>query len=280
MPQRPATAASCRERVDRVSRHIAADLDADADPARLAEVACLSLHHFHRVFRGVTGESVAEHVRRLRLERAARRLRLNGTSVTQAALDAGYGSPEAFSRAFAARFGMSPSAWRDEPPTRPSAPVMPEIEIRRIPEIRVAAVRHLGPYEQVGAVYPTLIGWAMTAGVDLAAHPILGLCADDPEITAPAKLRYAACLPWDGPIAHGAPVAAETIPGGTYAVAVHVGPYDTILDTYLGLIGGWLPTTDRLAADEPCVECYLDDPRVTPPHALRTEVRIRLIDPD
>jgi len=49
--------------------HIQAHLDADVRPADLADVACLSLHHFHRTFSGMIGESVMAHVRRLQPER-------------------------------------------------------------------------------------------------------------------------------------------------------------------------------------------------------------------
>ena len=51
------------------------------------------------MFRSVTGESVAELMRRLRLERAGARLRAGAGSITDLALEAGYESTEAFSRA-------------------------------------------------------------------------------------------------------------------------------------------------------------------------------------
>jgi len=62
----------------------------------------------HRIFRGVVGETVAEHIRRLRLERAAQRLKSGERPVTEIAFEAGYEAHEAFTRAFRARFGASP----------------------------------------------------------------------------------------------------------------------------------------------------------------------------
>ncbi|MEL6185057.1 MAG: helix-turn-helix transcriptional regulator, partial [Myxococcota bacterium] len=95
------------DRVLDVLDEIHARLDDDTlEPAQLADHAGFSRHHFHRVFRGMTGESVMGLVRRLRMERAAQRLRFGDAPVTDVALASGYGSHEAFTRAFRDRFGV------------------------------------------------------------------------------------------------------------------------------------------------------------------------------
>lgn len=95
-----------------VLAYIQDHLDDELTPHRLADVACFSQHHFHRIFRAVVGESVMDHVRRLRLERAAYRLKTSQTSVGRVALDAGYGAQEAFTRTFRACFGLPPRMYR------------------------------------------------------------------------------------------------------------------------------------------------------------------------
>jgi AraC family transcriptional regulator len=75
-------------------------LDDELSLPELAGVANFSACHFHRVFRALTGEGVAEHVRRLRLERAAARLRNTSTSILEIALESGYQAHESFTRAF------------------------------------------------------------------------------------------------------------------------------------------------------------------------------------
>ena len=62
---------SYHERVLNVLVHIQQHLDDELPLDELAAVAHFSPYHFHRMFRGMVGESVEEHVRRLRLERAA-----------------------------------------------------------------------------------------------------------------------------------------------------------------------------------------------------------------
>lgn len=95
-----------------VLAYVQIHLDDDLTPHRLAQMASFSEHHFHRIFRAVVGESVMDHVRRLRLERAAFHLKTSRRSVASIALDAGYGAQEAFTRTFQAYFGVSPRTYR------------------------------------------------------------------------------------------------------------------------------------------------------------------------
>lgn len=88
--------------------HISEPLDRET----LADVAGFSIPHFHRVFTAHVGESAAGYVRRLRLERAARKLRMGAVDITEVALAAGYDSHAAFSKAFKQQFGLSPSEFR------------------------------------------------------------------------------------------------------------------------------------------------------------------------
>lgn len=78
----------------------------------LAEVAGFSIPHFHRVFTAQTGESAASYIRRMRLQRAARKLRMGAVNITEVALAAGYDSHAAFGKAFKRQFGLSPSEFR------------------------------------------------------------------------------------------------------------------------------------------------------------------------
>jgi AraC family transcriptional regulator len=84
------------------------NLDRGLDGRSLADRAYLSRFHFDRLLTSGLGEPPAHFRRRLLVERAAWQL-LRGAGVTEAGLDAGYGSTEAFSRAFRRTFGKSPS---------------------------------------------------------------------------------------------------------------------------------------------------------------------------
>ena len=78
----------------------------------IAREACLSPFHFHRSFRAFFGETPHAYLSRLRLDRAAERLRRTDRSITDIALDVGFDSPSNFSRAFKYRFHGSPQEYR------------------------------------------------------------------------------------------------------------------------------------------------------------------------
>src|SRR5215475_13869572 len=106
---RAVTLQDYKRRILQVLMHVQENLDSRLSLDELAGLACFSPYHFHRIFKGMVGESVKEHVRRLRLERAANQLRKGSASVIEIALDAGYESHEAFSRSFKSLFGASPT---------------------------------------------------------------------------------------------------------------------------------------------------------------------------
>lgn len=98
--------------IEDVMKYIREHLNEPIDRETLAEVAGFSVPHFHRVFTAHVGESAISYVRRLRLERAARKLRMGAVDITEVALAAGYDTHAAFGKAFKQQFGLSPSEFR------------------------------------------------------------------------------------------------------------------------------------------------------------------------
>ena len=101
------------ERIDRVKQYIREHSDEPLSRAVLATMAGFSVPHFHRVFTACVGESVACYVRRVRMQRAGRKLRLGAIDITEVALAAGYETHAAFGKAFKQQFGLSPSEFRN-----------------------------------------------------------------------------------------------------------------------------------------------------------------------
>jgi AraC family transcriptional regulator len=85
--------------------------DPRADGKALASRANFSRDHLDRIVAAATGESAVALRRRLLLERAAWQLKTGAATAREAATAAGYGSPEAFTRAFARAHGTPPSAF-------------------------------------------------------------------------------------------------------------------------------------------------------------------------
>lgn len=100
------------ERIAGVKKYIRDHLDEPLTREVLADVAGFSVPHFHRVFTAQLGENIASYVRRVRLDRAGRKLRMGAVDITEVALAAGYDTHTAFSRAFKQQYGLSPSQFR------------------------------------------------------------------------------------------------------------------------------------------------------------------------
>ncbi len=289
------TAEDYQERILRACREIEQRLDEDIPLDELARLAHFSPFHFHRIFRGFTGETVREHARRLRLERAAHRLTRGDDDILTIALDSGYDSHEAFTRAFARRFGEPPSVFRSErrailaPAPAPGAPDAPgnpqqrsqamEIRIATLPARHVAYVRHVGPYNQVGDAWKALMKWGWSKMM-FGKPDTFGLCYDDADVTDASHCRYDACIVVDEKTKPKAPVALQDLPAASFAVATHNGPYDRISETYAALFAA--VASREIAGrrwrlgDPPSLEKYLNDPRKTKPEDLVTEVMVHV----
>jgi AraC family transcriptional regulator len=89
--------------------------DPDVAGSDVADRAHMSRFHFDRVISAVAGEAPARFRRRVLMERAAYRLITTKTTVLDVAVEAGYSSHEAFTRAFARAYNTTPSSWRRKP---------------------------------------------------------------------------------------------------------------------------------------------------------------------
>ncbi len=104
------------DRLREILDTVVASLEEDGvDGTALAQRACLSPYHFNRLVASRIGEPPVAFRRRLLLERAAYQLSATQAPVTDVAFDAGYGSLEAFTRAFRRAFGRAPSELRGAP---------------------------------------------------------------------------------------------------------------------------------------------------------------------
>lgn len=267
---------SYQERILRVLLYVQDHLDDELSLDHLAGVACFSPYHFHRVFRGMTGEPVKEYIRRLRLERAAQQLKTTADPVTDIAFGAGYEAHESFTRAFHARFGASPSAWRERHTPRPTSPGETQVRIVSLPAKRLAFVRHVGPYPEVGRAWARLFSLAGPARLLGPGLEYFGVLYDDAEITEPSKLRYDAAIAVPMDFHPTSDFAAQTLPAREYAVLTHFGPYSNLSESYARLCGEWLPLSGREPASAPSLEYYFNNPNSTPPDQLVTDIFIPL----
>ena len=281
------------ERILRVLIHLQQNLEQEPSLEDLAAVAHFSPFHFHRIFRGMTGESVAAYKRRLRLEWAAGQLRQTSDTVIRIALAAGFESHAAFSRAFKTQLGHTPSEWRTAVQSGTAAAHCfnprdlitgqqgdsgMETKIVKEDEVRVAFVRHVGPYEGCGAAWSKMCTHLGAQGRLAGGLPMIGLSYDDPEVTPADKIRYDACVPVSDDFEPAGGVGVQVLPAGTFVRATHHGPYEKLNLIYAALMGRWLPDSGRRAKLAPSREIYLNDPESTAPEDLVTDILVPLED--
>lgn len=296
------TAIDYRERLCRVLRHIQLHLDDSLGPAELAPLAHFSRYHFSRIFAAMVGESITEHTRRLRLERAAGCLRCTDDTILTIALAAGYSSHEAFTRAFQTHFDLTPSAYRDAedlPPTPialcgvhfgPDATVekfipllkespMIEVEVKDCPARRLAAIRHVGPYTGMGNAFQQLMGWAGPRGMFGPQTEVVGVYHDDPRTEPAETLRGDACLTappgFEGDA--DANITVADLPAGRYAVGTYKGPYERLPEVYHWFFSTWLVESGHEPAEGPCFEVYRNSPMDTKPEELLTAIHVPVV---
>ncbi len=297
-PKHKTTWNDYKERILRVLMHIQEHLDEALDLEELARVACFSSFHFHRIFAAMTGETLADHVRRLRLERAAPELRSGAKQVIQVALDAGYEAHEAFTRAFKAAYGVSPAEFRRTTgpivilaaPSgvhfRPGVPLttfntnhistkIMKVITSKIKPMRVAYLRHIGPYEDTKQTWIDLTARLSAEKQIRKSSVFVGIGHDNPSATPAAELRYDACITVDEEYEPKKPVALQTIAGGDYAVAKNC-PVAEIKDAYQYLFGKWLARSSRELRPAPSFIVLVDARDAVAPTKRRVDIYVPL----
>jgi AraC family transcriptional regulator len=290
-------------RINRVIDYIDAHLAEPLDLERLAAVAHFSAWHFHRLFHALTGETLAERVRRRRLESAAvRLLAAPPATALRVALDVGFGSAEVFTRAFKAQFGVTPSAWRNgafrawaqrrrieltrihrdaraaqqalddafraeeaQWRDRAAGSTLPmlNVTLRSLPAVRVAYMRRIGAYGDpaITRMWQRFGAWCAQGGL-LGRRELFGVGHDSPDVTAPERCRYDACIAVDAQFKPHGEVGAQQLAGGLHACTGFHGTASQIYQAWLRLFGEWLPASGYQPDDRPAIEAYGVDPQI------------------
>jgi AraC family transcriptional regulator len=256
----------------RVLEFIDRHLDEQLELETLARVANFSSFHFHRLFTAWMGETLGDYIRRRRLETAALRLVAQPrVPVLQVAFSVGFGSAEAFARAFKTRFGSTPSAWRAsqrskrdqskgkldqaQPPLSRDDDRMKVTLIDRQPTT-VAYLRHVGPYgKPISDFWMAQVDpWMETNG--LFGRPRYGISLDEPETTPAEKLRYDAAVEVPKDFNGTGDYQMTVIPGGKYAVGRFKGTDRAVGEAWAWLLRDWLPGSGMQLDSRPSFEHY------------------------
>ena len=141
-----------------------------------------------------------------------------------------------------------------------------QVEVKEMPELNVAYVRHIGPYkgdsELFESLFNKLMKWAGPRGLlRFPETQVLTVYHDDPKITDEDKLRTSACItvPKDTPVE--GEISKMAIPGGKFAVARFEIAADEFESAWNMLMGGWMPESGYQPDDRLCYELNHNDPK-------------------
>lgn len=252
--------------IDRALWFINSHSGDDISLADVAEIAGISRHHLAHVFGRVMGRSVMGYVRALRLSEAARSLAAGAPEILSVALDAGYSSHEAFSRAFRETFGMTPEEVRAQRSvanlklTEPLSLDKSPAKSQKLPRMADSKAMTIAGLKQT-------LAFENMAAISALWQKLVPHIGHVPQEISGAA--YGVCLDMtDSGMDYIAGVAVKTIgelpkgfatvkvPAGRYAVFRHDGHISRVGDSWGAIWSGGLEAAGLKAAATPIFERY------------------------
>ena len=273
------------DRINRVTDYVHNHLDESPSLDELAQVACFSPYHFHRIFTAITGETVNSFINRLRLEKASRLLKYSNKSVTGIALSCGFSSSSTFSRSYRQYFGISPKEYKKTGIIEKSKirkelfpindyiiPMMYEqlkkefpVVVEEFPQTKVAYIRVTDSYQEnkVLNAFDKMVKWAKDKNL-YDSETIFGMSLDDPMVTPQSKYRYEVCLTIPGSlkIEKDKDFSVMTMPKCKYAITRISGDLKIVATATNYLYNHWLINSSYEPEHLHVLEIFLDKDNV------------------
>jgi len=238
--------------------------------SELADACGVSRYHLAHAFGEATGLSVMHYVRSRRLTQAARALASgDAPDILNLALDAGYGSHEAFTRAFRAQFGATPEMvrWEKTVEDLPMTNAMKTVDNNGT---------MLAPPWFVSGAPMLLVGlsqrhsFGATQGIPAQWQRFMSCYGEISDKAAPIPIGVSTNMDDDGNFEYVCAIEVSKVselprgltqlrvPAQHYAVFQHLDHVSAIGATYSAIWNNWLPAHDSPAADGPSLERHLE----------------------
>lgn len=151
-----------------------------------------------------------------------------------------------------------------------------QIDVIERPKVRAAALRHIGPYPQIGPVFDRLCGIAVVSGwFTLPEACTLMVTYDCPDTVPADELRSDAAVVVGPDSVLPVDVDELVIPGGQYVRGVYIGPYSGLADAWSEFSKA-VRDAGYSVNGRTAIEVYVSDPRTCPVDELRTELLVPL----
>jgi DNA gyrase inhibitor GyrI/AraC-like DNA-binding protein len=230
------------KRINYVLDFVEKNLDANLSLEQLSKKAHYSSFHFHRIFSAIVGETVNSFINRKRIERIASIL-LVGTNepISKLAYKYGFNSENSFSRAFKKYYGITPTEFRFKGKDiiskigieslsmdkyicsidniRNWIDMNAQIEVKELQEIKLAAIMHIGKFNEIEETYKKLFEWVSQKEVlDIQSVKAVTIYHDNPKITPVSKVRLSVCVTINRDIDPQGEIRQIMIQKGSYVI--------------------------------------------------------------
>lgn len=262
--------ADYQRRVNAATNRVARNLGKHHSIEGLAAAANFSKFHFHRIYRAITGETVANMVSRLRLEGAAATLIYNKRrSITQVAVDHGYSSGANFTKAFTRHFGCPPSVYRSNSKIGKATSgtsvederIEYAVKITHQAELQLAYYRRKGSYQhmEISAMHKKVQQWVEDRQCVASERESIGITWSDSFITDEMHWIYDACVAVQAGTEGDAAISMQRLPAGLVAqleVELAANESHDLSRYWDWLVRDWFLASDYELRASPCFERY------------------------
>lgn len=233
----------------------------------VAESCSVSSFHLTKLFSLSLGQSLMRYVRARRLTEAAKRLCFTKDTILSVAIEVGYGSHEAFTRAFVAHFDCTPEGLRSNPRldaltlTEPFNMNIPQTPLNQLPRFESKDAFHVtGLFQtyQMGNFGGISNQWQAFRGLlgpikDPSSLQYYGISFQDPET---GLVNYGTAVDADKIINPDAELKNHSFPKQTYAVFTHKGHVSGIGQLWMSIYNQWNPEWGKGSNTVPPFETY------------------------
>lgn len=146
------------------------------------------------------------------------------------------------------------------------------VERIELPELRLACVRHVGPYPEIGSSFGELSRLLAQSGLSMAKEPrSVAVYYDDPGTVPAERLRSDAAYVLRDNEACPSGLNEGTLPAGNYARMLHMGPYHTLSNAWDGFCSA-IAAAGMSFREGASFEWYMNDCSVVPDDQIRTDL--------
>lgn len=269
------------ETANKIKSYIDKNLYKELNVKELSQIANLSVFHFRRIFKEITGENIGTYIQRIRLQQIAHILVSTNYSIGEILQDTAYQTKFSLAKAFKKHYGISMSLYRERYKYISEGEVFlktmwrPEIKklnTQKIVCISLDSIKR--NKEKYVETWREIIHYKEKHIKNDKNNRFISISMDNPLVARNDQCRFYLGITIIGDIKPKGKFFLQEIQGGLFAVFRYKGNYASLPELYRFISEKWLPENNYFQKQPMSFEVYLNSPRDTVISELLTEVYI------